>query len=63
MWDYNDPKASKAILLTETKSKIIKTTDGNRGRLTYYSDWVGRMALVLMNEGHRLRNPDTKVSC
>ena len=71
IWDIEDPKASRAILLTSydtwqartLRSSLVKSRSSD-GQLVeeihYHSAYKGAFALVIMDEGHRLRNRETK---
>lgn len=68
MWDKAEPNAFKVVIPThyntwhartlKMNSKSVLQEDGTEDdELEYSSDWTEKLSLVVMDEGHRLRNP------
>ena len=70
MWDTTDPQAFKVVLLTsynmwtahtvKMRKKTQLISEGFKEIQIPYSDWSEMIVLIVINEGHHLRNLKTK---
>ncbi len=70
MWDITDSQAFKVVLLisydtwtthtVKMRKKTWLTSEGSKEIQIPYSDWSEMIALIVMNEGHHLRNLKTR---
>ena len=69
IFDHTDPRASQVVILSSYDTFATRTVqvvkkknaDGTRTRKIFTSSWSEVFATVVLDEGHKLRNPRTKI--